>query len=619
MPLFAPILGLLLAAPQADTHQPFAIEVIDAATRRGIPLVELTTVNHIRYVTDSNGLVAFDEPGLLGQTVFFHVKSPGYQFPADGFGIRGKALKTTPGGSARLELDRTNIAERLYRVTGQGIYRDTVKLGRDAPTKQPLLNAQVLGQDSVQSIVHNGKALWFWGDTNKPSYPLGNFHSPGATSPLPGSGGLDPALGVNLDYFLDDKTGFARPTAQMPGEGPTWISSLTHLPGPDCKPRLHAAYVKVRPGMSMEAYEHGLITWDDQEQVFKKTTVFPEKLPLYPEGHTFQHQADDGTTYVYFPRPYPHTRVKADFASFSDPAQYQSYTCLMPGSTPETPLIDRNEQGSIHYSWKTNAPPLSIDDQTRLIKSGLLKPEEALLCLRDVESGEPVRAHGSSIAWNPHRQAWIMICVQAYGKPSFLGEVWFAEAPAPEGPWCYACKIATHPDYSFYNPRHHPFLDQQDGRLIYFEGTYVTTFSGNDHPTPWYDYNQLMYRLDLDDPRLNLPTTVRLNPEEQDEVSFFTLPKPAPETLPLSQSPGGTLHVDVPVEGDTPLGYILPPSVSERPPGTLYLRISSNVQDGTYQLDTSPPSGPSPHSLGLVWENPTMIPLPPARKPSTAR
>ena len=43
---------------------------------------------------------------------------------------------------------------------------------------------------------------------------------------------------------------------------------------------------------------------------------------------------------------------------------------------------------------------------------------------------------------------------------------------------------------------------------LYFEGTYTHTFSGNEHRTPRYDYNQIMYRLDLDDPRLVLPVAV---------------------------------------------------------------------------------------------------------------
>lgn len=49
---------------------------------------------------------------------------------------------------------------------------------------------------------------------------------------------------------------------------------------------------------------------------------------------------------------------------------------------------------------------------------------------------------------------------------------------------------------------HHPFFDSSGGRIIYFEGTYAATFSGNGHPTPRYDYNQIMYCLDLADPLL---------------------------------------------------------------------------------------------------------------------
>ena len=54
-------------------------------------------------------------------------------------------------------------------------------------------------------------------------------------------------------------------------------------------------------------------------------------------------------------------------------------------------------------------------------------------------------------------------------------------------------------------PTQHPFFDQDGGRVIYFEGTYTNTFSGNPMPTPRYEYNQIMYRLDLSDPRLKMP------------------------------------------------------------------------------------------------------------------
>ena len=72
----------------------------------------------------------------------------------------------TTGEVATLKIRRVNIAERLYRVTGEGIYLDSVLLGRKPPIEKPLLDAQVVGQDSVQSVVYHGKAHFFWGDTN---------------------------------------------------------------------------------------------------------------------------------------------------------------------------------------------------------------------------------------------------------------------------------------------------------------------------------------------------------------------------------------------------------------------------------------------------------------------
>jgi hypothetical protein len=119
----------------------FAIEVVDEQTGRGVPMVELQTTSSARYYTDSNGLIAFHEPGLMDKKVWFGVSAHGYEFPPDGFGIHGVSLQTTPGASAKLKIKRLNIAERLYRITGYGIYRDTVLLGRKPPIAEPLLNA----------------------------------------------------------------------------------------------------------------------------------------------------------------------------------------------------------------------------------------------------------------------------------------------------------------------------------------------------------------------------------------------------------------------------------------------------------------------------------------------
>jgi hypothetical protein len=85
--------------------------------------------------------VAHQEPGILPSLP--ELTSP--LAAADGFKFRGKALKVEPGGSARLEIRRRNIAERLYRATGGGIDRDSVMLGRPARIREPLLAAQTSG------------------------------------------------------------------------------------------------------------------------------------------------------------------------------------------------------------------------------------------------------------------------------------------------------------------------------------------------------------------------------------------------------------------------------------------------------------------------------------------
>ncbi|RYG45981.1 hypothetical protein EON79_11315, partial [bacterium] len=141
----------LIALAVGTTNPYFKIRVVDAATGRGVPLVELRTVNGIRSVTDSHGLVAFNEPGLMGREAFFHLTSPGYEGEADPFGYRGVALIPKAGGTATVRLTRRNVAERLCRLTGQGIYRDTLLLGERAPLKHPVLNGGVLGQDTAQA------------------------------------------------------------------------------------------------------------------------------------------------------------------------------------------------------------------------------------------------------------------------------------------------------------------------------------------------------------------------------------------------------------------------------------------------------------------------------------
>ena len=101
----------------------------------------------------------------------------------------------------------------------------------------------------------------------------------------------------------------------------------------------------------------------------------------------------------------------------------------------------------------------------------------------------------SCAVWNEYRQRWVLLL-------EGNGDVYYAEAKQPEGPYGRAVKIIHHDDYNFYNVVTHAFFNKQKGRIIFIEGTYTDSFSNAKEKTPRYNYNQLMYRLRLDDPRL---------------------------------------------------------------------------------------------------------------------
>jgi hypothetical protein len=493
--------------PQIKPNHYFAIEVVDSQTGRGVPMVELQGTSGARYYTDSNGLIAFHEPGLMGRKVFFTVASPGYEFAPDGFGIRGAVLETKPGASARLQIKRLNIAERLYRVTGQGIYRDTILLGRKAPIAEPLLNAEVTGQDGILTTTYHGKVYWFYGDTGRLAYALGNFAMSGATTELPEK--LEPDRGIDLKYFAGTD-GFARPMVQRNGEGVIWLAGLVVLPDAAGRERM-LAYFSRRRGLG-ESLEEGFVAYNDKKEIFEKIRDVPIGRALLPTGYPLRVKEANENEYLYFTAPYPVLRVKADWSSYLDLASYEGYTCLEPGTRfgdKEKARLERDMDGKLVWGWKKDTQPLGVKEQQELIAAGKMRREESPLRLQGVDGGKPILLHNCSCFWNQYRKRYIMIASEFMGA-TMLGELWYSEARKPEGPWVHARKIITHANkpgdaHDFYNPTQHPFLDREGGRIIYLEGSYVNTFSGNPHPTPYYEYNQIMYRLDLSDPRLRLP------------------------------------------------------------------------------------------------------------------
>jgi hypothetical protein len=469
----------------------YTIQVVDSKTGRGIPLVELAPHNGQTVVTDSNGIVAFTQQPLMNQDVSFGLRSYGYVSEND-------VLHPTNGASAQLVIDRTNLAERLYRLTGAGIYQDSVAVGAPVPISQPLLNANVAGQDSVQATVYNGQIYWFFGDTLYASGG-GDFRTAGARSQLPGQGGLDPSQGVNLNYFVN-ASGSAKEMMPVSQSGAMWIDGVFTVRDTDGIERLMAHHARFAD-LSTQL-ESGLALFNDSTQTLQRFQSYSLTAPITPQGHSFNATVN-GQDYIYFDQTYPDVRVKANWDDVTHIANWEAYSPLKANSRwdANNPQFDRDASGKIVFGWKQNTDPLSYEMLQDIAQHGYIPRDQLPFRLQDYKTGQPINLHRSSVYWNDFRKSWVMIGVESWG-PSFLGEVWFSEAPTPEGPWVNAIKVATHDngtssDYSYYNPTHHPFFDQNGGRLIYFDGTYSNTFSGNSNPTPLYDYNEIMYRLDL--------------------------------------------------------------------------------------------------------------------------
>jgi hypothetical protein len=439
------------ATALAAAAAPCRIEVVDKACGWPVPMVELQTLHSARFVTDNAGVIAFDLPELMGRETWFEVKGQGYEIKKDGFGYAGFRFTPEPGRTKRIEVERVIIARCLGRITGGGLFGESQKLGAEPAWRE----SGVLGQDSVQNAVYGGKLFWVWGDTTLPRYPLGIFDSTGATTAPQPLAALEPPLRLPLGYFRD-KQGVPKGLAKMPGSGPTWISALASLPDAQGRERLVATYVKVQG--FLHAYRQGLAVWDDDEDGFKMLRLLWEESPgsphppPAPDGHAVQWRDEAGKSWALFGNPFPTMRCPATFEAWQNT-----------------------------NSWERLRP------QTELPAAG---------------TDEKVRPHTGSIAWNAWRKRWVAVFVQAGGKPSPLGEVWYAEARAPTGPWGRAVKILSHDNYTFYNPSLHPEFTPQNSPVLLFEGTHAAEFARDPPPTPRYDYNQILYRLDLDDPRL---------------------------------------------------------------------------------------------------------------------
>ncbi|GAA5116484.1 hypothetical protein JIN84_18910 [Luteolibacter yonseiensis] len=425
----------------AFAAEPCRIEIVDKQNGWPVPLVELRSVHDTIHVSDNLGLIAIDEPELLNQEVYFAVRGHGYGVPKDGFGYQGVRTTLKSGGKFRIEVERQNLAKRLGRLTGAGLFAEGEKLGIP-----PLLpETGVFGCDSVLTAPIGDKIFHLWGDTMIPGYPLGIYTSSAATTPRQPLKKFEPPIAMPYTHFRDDK-GRPRGVAPIPGSGPTWLGAMVSFPDN----QLGATYSKI--SNHLDEYEVGTCIWDPATRNFTTHKTLWKSAdgakPLILRGHPVRWKDPAGKNWLLFGDPFPTARCPDDFESWKNPGTWE----------------------------KLDAP-----DNPR------------------ASDGAEIEPHRGSIAWNAYRKRWVTIFTQNHGKPSFIGEIWYAESESPLGPWEKATKVLTHDNYTFYNPRIQTDLTPADAPFILFEGTYTAEFANKPPPTPRYNYNQILYRLDLDE------------------------------------------------------------------------------------------------------------------------
>jgi K319L-like, PKD domain len=601
----------LVAGNVPGPSECMAIRLVDPSNGRGVPLCDLSAFGE-HYWSDSQGLIAYCNPDHVGESISFAFASYGYELASGGAAAQ---IATSKGGEATVELARTIIAERLYRIVGAGIYRDSVLLGRTTPLKNPTIVAQVTGQDTASTALYQGKIFWLWQDTDRASYWLGNFSGTAATSLLPTSGGLSPDRGVDLTYFTG-ADGFARGMCSGCDGGPAWMAGIVSVPDDAGTETLVGGYAIVNGDMSPK--ETGLVQFDDAAGVFNRVITDFLGRPYFvrPDGHAAK-LGSGQQAYVYY---WGRLRVAQTLKAFLAPDQYEQFT---PYGAAGSADLQRAPDGTLDYAWRAGGRHV---DGAALEAAGVAADQDLDGHDRAIGTGNGLDLTANSIAYNSYRGRFLRIAQQM----GAFGDLWHAEADTPMGPWVYAQKIISHPGYTFYNPFYHPELDR--GRFAYVEGTYTNTFTSAE-PTPRYNYNQEMYRVDLGDPRLVMPVPVydlgsslpadfatkrglkRGMPAMA--AAFLAPDRPMEGTVPVAWSTASCAPGRRLVVGDSPptepVFYALPSDAPARADTVGLYELTDAGGHYRYGLATDAlPTGfaRSPTPIALVWQNPVRIKLP---------
>lgn len=482
---------------------PFVFKIVCADSGRAIPLVELELENGLKLISDNDGHIAVISPDLFQQNVSFKIKGHGYSTQTrDFWGNESVTCLVVPGAEKVVALKRLQLAERLYRITGAARFNHTLLAGRQ-PSFPPAarINSGVIGQDSLIVLPWQGKLWHFYGDT------LGltgfNFSASCATAPLPQTGLYDPEIGIPLSY-LEDENGFARPMIDTGKNGFTWIEYVLPVEVGG-RETLVAKYVQHQnldrvgdAGFALFNQSRGNFT------VFKRISSLRHHKCTHPVPIKYR----DQNFFMLFPWEMAGEKIDA----ICNEARHFYYSCLEKVSDQgdsgviiegDSYRLRRDENGQIQYRWQQNGVGCSALVQKKLFDAGLMRPSEALFAPVLLETGERIINFNGSIVYNNFRRRWVMI-----NQGNRAGELVYAEADTPTGPWAFARRVCEFADYNLYNPVIHPWFSRGGGKTIFFEGTYTNYFSSAAGKNPEADYNQVMFKLDLERSEMLMPIAV---------------------------------------------------------------------------------------------------------------
>ncbi len=383
------IAGCVWLAGAAAASEPVAtapscrIEVVERGSGWPVPLVELRSVHNVRFVTDNAGVIAVDSPELMGREVWFTVNGNGYESPKDGFGFRGVRLVPGARQDAASRVGSHDDRAAVGADHRGGNFAESQRLGGDADWKE----SGVAGCDSVQNAVHRGRMFWLWGIPACCGIRWASSTARAATTPVQPLESFEPPIRLKYQYFTDAQ-GTRRGVAEMPGAGPTWVTGYASLPDRAGRERLVGLYAKIKP--PLEAYRYGLCAWNDHAGKFEHLkdvwtkTEETRKPPPMPKAI----------------RPSGTTRT-ARWVLFGDP---------LPAALPG------HVRGMAGPGCVGSAPPAR--EPCSAADSSPVKPHSGSIAFSGVGASDGSRSSCSG-----------------FGKPSAFGELWYAEADRPTGPW----------------------------------------------------------------------------------------------------------------------------------------------------------------------------------------